>query len=246
MKLLRKRDAAEVVAEAFRLVAAAARQAVAARGSFALSLAGGSTPKSLYQRLAAEPRACPWEATELFFGDERCVPPEHPDSNYGMVTNTLLVGGAVAPKTVHRMEGELSPEEAARRYETNLTARLDLALLGMGADGHTASLFPGTTALDERTHRCVAVHVPKLETFRLTLTYPVFEHARELVFLVTGADKAATLKEVLEGPVDARRLPSQSLLRAHPNVLLCCDDAAAAALSPSFVAAHAADISHAG
>ena len=239
LRIHRHADVAQVVEEAFQVVRDAARAAVGARGVFRLALAGGSTPKSLYRRLAEEPAACPWAATAVFFGDERCVPPEHPDSNFGMVQQTLLSSAEVRPQAILRMEGERPPPEAAASYERLLPPALDLALLGMGTDGHTASLFPGTTALTEEAKKCVNVYVEKLGAQRLTLTYPVFEAAHTLLFLVTGADKAAPLKEVLLGPAAPERLPSQRLFRGHRQVLLFCDDAAAAALPPDFVAQHA-------
>jgi 6-phosphogluconolactonase len=239
LTLVCRPDASSVVEEAFAHVRRAALAAAKARGTFRLALAGGSTPKSLYQRLASDPTACPWAATELFFGDERCVPPGHPDSNFGMVERTLLSGG-IAPRALHRMEGEREPAAAAAAYDGLLSTPLDLALLGMGADGHTASLFPSTTALNESQRRCVAVYVEKLAASRLTLTYPVFEAAEELLFLVTGADKAETLRDVLTGPREPTRFPSQRLYWGHRRVTLCCDAAAAAALPAAFVAAHAA------
>lgn len=245
LTLVCRPDVPAVVEEAFAHVRRAAAAAVKTRGTFRLALAGGSTPKSLYQRLAADRGACPWEASELFFGDERCVPPQHPDSNFGMVERTLLSGGIV-PRALHRMEGEREPAAAAAAYDGLLDTPLDLALLGMGADGHTASLFPNTTALGETQRRCVSVYVEKFAAFRLTLTYPVFEAAGELLFLVTGADKADTLRAVLTGPLEPLRVPSQRLYRGHPRVTLCCDAAAASQLPEAFVAAHAGTLAPTG
>lgn len=214
-----------------------AQDAIATRGRFRIALAGGSTPRALYGRLAV---GCDvdWTRVDVFFGDERSVGPEDPQSNFGMARETLLVPAGVPPENVRRLHGE-DPDldAAARAYEAALggpqAPPLDLVLLGMGPDGHTASLFPGTTALDVSDRQCVAVDVPSLSTRRLTLTYPVLLAARDVLFMIAGADKAATLHEVLNGPDDARRLPSQVLLRrAHPRPsLLFCDRAAAARLT---------------
>ncbi|HEV3030571.1 MAG TPA: 6-phosphogluconolactonase [Polyangia bacterium] len=225
---------ARLAADRVRVIAA---DAVAARGCFRFALAGGSTPRALYARLAAV-RDLDWAHTYVFFGDERNVGPDDPQSNFRMARETLLAPGGVPPENVRRMRGE-DPDldAAARDYEAALggpaAPPLDLALLGMGADGHTASLFPGTKALDETGRLCVAVEVPRLATRRLTLTTPVFLAARELLFLVAGADKAETLRDVLGASRDPRRWPSQVLLRrARPRLsLLFCDRAAASKLS---------------
>jgi len=208
-----------------------ARQAVAARGRFAVALSGGSTPRALHRILAAEPlrSQVPWDRVEVFWGDERCVPPDHPDSNYRMARETLLDAVPIPPARVHRMAGE-DPDHtaAAAAYEAELARVLggtpggappvfDLIFLGMGPDGHTASLFPGTAALAERTRWVVANHVPKFAggmADRITFTYPLLNRAAQVVFLVAGADKAATLREVLEGPADPERLPSQAVRAA--------------------------------
>jgi 6-phosphogluconolactonase len=214
-----------------------AQDAIAARGRFRLALAGGSTPRALYAQLAARTDV-DWTRVDLFFGDERTVPPEDPQSNFRMARETLLVPAGVPPENVRRLRGEDADlDGAARAYEEALggpsAAPLDLALLGMGADGHTASLFPGTSALDVTDRQCVAVDVPAMKTRRLTLTYPTLMAARDVLFLIAGADKATTLHEVLNGPADPRRLPSQVLLRrARPRpALLFCDRAAAARLT---------------
>jgi 6-phosphogluconolactonase len=216
-----------------------AGDALAARGRFRIALAGGSTPRALYTQLASTSDV-DWSRTDVFFGDERAVGPDDPQSNFRMARETLLHPAAVPPENVFRLRGE-DPDldAAARRYESSLgTAPLDVVLLGMGADGHTASLFPGTTGLDEQTRACVAVEVPQLNTRRLTLTYPVLLAARDVLFLVAGADKAETLAGVLGPTLDRRRWPSQAILRrARPRpALLFCDRAAAAKLdltSPS-------------
>jgi 6-phosphogluconolactonase len=221
---------ARLAADRVRVLAG---DAIVARGRFRVALAGGSTPRALYAHLAAA-RDLDWSRVDVFFGDERSVGPDDPQSNFRMARETLLAPAGVPPENVRRMRGE-GPDldAAARDYEAALGgAALDLALLGMGGDGHTASLFPRTTVLDERTRLCAPVDVPQLATRRLTLTYPVFEATRELLFLVAGADKADTLRDVLGAERDERRWPSQALLRrtAPRPALLFCDRAAAAKL----------------
>jgi 6-phosphogluconolactonase len=231
---------ARVAADRVRVLAA---DAIAARGRFRFALAGGSTPRALYAHLAAA-RDVDWARVDVFFGDERSVGLDDLQSNYRMARETLLSPAAVPPDNVRRLRGE-DPDlaAAARDYEAALggagAAPLDLVLLGMGADGHTASLFPGTAALDERARLCVANDVPQLATRRLTLTYPALLGARDVLFLIAGADKAATLRDVLGATLDARRWPSQVILRrAQPRpALLFCDRAAVAQL-PSANAAN--------
>lgn len=174
-----------------------------------VSLSGGSTPKSLYaliaQRAAEDDalRGIDWKRVHFFFGDERCVPPTHADSNYRMVRETLLSRGTFPESNIHRIKTELAPAIAAEQYEQELRSyfggipAFDLSWLGMGPDGHTASLFPGTTAMGEKQKFAVANFVQKLDATRVTLTFPVFNAARKVQFLVTGADKAPMLKKVL-------------------------------------------------
>ena len=223
---------ARVAADRVRVLAG---DALAARGRFRIALAGGSTPRALYVHLAASD--LDWARTDVFFGDERSVGPEDPQSNFRMARDTLLSPARVPPENVRRLRGEDPDLEAAAfDYENALggpaAPPFDLVLLGMGGDGHTASLFPGTAALDERRRLCVANDVPQLSTRRLTLTYPVLEAARELLFLVAGADKAETLRDVLGPTRDPRRWPSQPLLRrTQPRpALLFCDRAAVSKL----------------
>jgi len=214
-----------------------ARAAVAARGSCAIALSGGSTPTRLFDVLAQRGRsAAPWDQIELWWVDERTVAPDHPDSNYGIARAHLIDPLALDPARVHRMAGERTdPDAAARKYEDELTAALgappvfDLVLLGMGADGHTASLFPGSPALTERTHFVVANPVVSPlaggTTTRITLTASALSAARHVRFLVAGADKAQTLAAILAGPRD--RYPAQ--LVEGPDVVWLVDRAAAAA-----------------
>ncbi|HTR53618.1 MAG TPA: 6-phosphogluconolactonase [Kofleriaceae bacterium] len=212
-----------------------ARVAIAARGACHVALSGGSTPKTLFGVLAAQGRsALPWDRIELWWGDERCVPPDHKDSNYRMTRETLLA--PLGLTRVHRIEGERSPEAAASDYERALVGALgappvfDLVWLGMGPDGHTASLFPGSPAVAERQRYVVANPVDSPvaggKTTRITLTLPAIDAARRVRFLVAGADKAARLHDVIDGP--AGRFPAQ-LVRAA-DVAWLVDTAAAAQL----------------
>jgi 6-phosphogluconolactonase len=209
--------------------------AQAQRGTAHVSLAGGGTPARTYELLAG--RAADWGRVELWFGDERCVAPDHPDSNYRMVAETLLsrIGTALPPERVHRIRGELGPEGAAAEYAQELRARLgagegelprlDVALLGLGEDGHTASLFPDAPELDVRGVPCVGVHnAPKPPPERVTLTLDMLSRARRCLLLATGAGKAAAVAAVLKGP--DRHFPA-SLLHDAPAELIV-DEAAAA------------------
>ena len=216
---------------------AIARAAVRARGRCDIALSGGSTPRHLFGLLAQAGRdALPWDHIELWWGDERAVPPDHADSNYRMLRESLLARIPIPASNVHRMEAEASDlDAAAARYAEELgQAPLDLAILGMGADGHTASLFAGSPALAEQQRRCVAVAAPQTArpaVRRITLTHPVFAAAREVIFLIAGEDKALTLKRVIEGPDCPDALPSQTIARRPTPVIIFCDRGAAAELS---------------
>lgn len=202
-----------------------AREAIAARGKFIVALSGGSTPKRLYELLTEAPYAgaVDWSRVQFFWGDERSVPPDDPESNYRMAHEAMLAKLPLSPGQVHRMEAERQDrDQAARDYQVEIARyfgvssdgpmpSFDLVLLGMGPDGHTASLFPHTAALDETTRWVVKNFVPKFNTDRMTFTRPVLNQAAHVVFLVAGADKAPVLAEVLEGPEDWKRLPSQSI-----------------------------------
>lgn len=188
-------DTAREAAEAF---AGAAREAAAVRGAFHVALSGGSTPKLMYRELRALPDV-PWESVHIYFSDERSVGPDSPESNYRLAHEELLTHVPVPEVQIHRMEGERRPlEDAARGYAALLPERLDVVLLGMGDDGHTASLFPDTAALTAGG-RVTANRVPKLDTERLTFTFPEINAARERWLLVTGASKADVLREVQAG-----------------------------------------------
>jgi 6-phosphogluconolactonase len=224
-------DVPRLVAAAASAIADAAARALAARGRFRIALAGGSTPRALYPALVD---AIDWTRTGVFFGDERAVPPDHPDSNYRMARETLLGPAGVPRENVVRWRAE-DPDldAAARDYASALAAAggppyLDLALQGLGPDGHTASLFPGTAALSETERLAVAVEVPG-KGARLTLTYPALLGAREIYFLVTGADKAPALAAVLRAGSD---LPAARVVQGPVPVTIFCDASAARALDP--------------
>lgn len=227
-------DAAQLAAAAAGHVAALAAGAIAARGRVALALAGGETPRPVYERLAAPPHAgrIDWTRVEIFFGDERCVPPADERSNYAMVKRALLDRVAIPAAKVHRIHGEDEPQRAARDYEKVLARvlgadPLDLVVLGMGTNGHTASLFPGSALLAEKSRRVAAEYVAEAGMWRVTLTPLALNAAREAAFLVSGAAKAPMLARVLEGPRDPVALPAQIVQPA--GELRWMVDAAAAA-----------------
>ena len=228
-----------VVAEQFvRLTTAATRE----RGRCAVALSGGSTPKAVYRLLATEPfrSQARWDQIHFFWGDERHVPPDHVDSNYRMAMDAMLSNVPVTASQIHRMHGDLADaERAAQEYEDEIREffgrdRLpvfDLIHLGLGTDGHTASLFPGTAALDARRRVCVANWVPRFESYRITLTLPVLDAARAVVFIVTGADKASIVRRVLQDGAAAAPLPAQLVQPTDGELCWMLDRAAAGALS---------------
>ncbi|KAA5540510.1 6-phosphogluconolactonase [Roseiconus nitratireducens] len=192
-------------------------ETVAQRGTFNVSLSGGSTPKRVYELLSQ--RNLPWDAIHWFWGDERNVPPDHPDSNFRMVKTALLDQVPIPQANQHPVPVNVDdPDDAARQYEQTLREHFqtgspewDLVLLGMGDDAHTASLFPGTDALSVRDRWFVQNWVPKFDAFRYTLTYPAIESGRNIWFLITGQAKRDALQQVLQGPADADRYPSQKI-----------------------------------
>ncbi len=242
-----EQDAAALAARAARNFVEKAEHAVAAKGRARIAISGGSTPKAAFALLgdSTEPwrKRMPWDKLDLWWVDERCVPPDHPDSNYRMTREALLDHVPLKPEQIHRMEGELDPAEAASRYESSLRngfrlegaemPRFDVVQLGMGPDGHTASLFPHTAALHELGRLAVANHVETVkDSWRITLTQPVINNAADVFFLVSGADKAQILKEVFMGPRDPERLPSQ-LIKPADGILTLLLDRAAAAMLPA-------------
>jgi 6-phosphogluconolactonase len=234
-----------VAQAAAQLFTDAAVKAVASRGLARIAISGGTTPKAMFALLAdpAQPfvKQVPWDKLDLYWVDERCVPPDHAESNYRMTKEALLSKVPLAAEHVHRMEGELEPEVAAARYESTIrntfklegaeTPTFDLVLLGMGDDGHTASLFPHTEALNDLSHIAVANHVLQKETWRITLTWPVINQGREVAFLIEGAGKAQVLHDVFTGPYQPETFPSQ-LIRPASGVLGLLLDAAAASKLP--------------
>ncbi len=222
--------------EAAERLVRAGRKAIEREGRFTLLLAGGSTPRRLYALLAAPEyrERADWSRTHLFWGDERAVPISHPQSNFRMASETLLSRLSFPEQNIHRVPAELGAEEAAAQYERELLKffggppRFDLALLGMGADGHTASLFPGSNALREAARWVVAAAAPQ-GAARITLTLPALSAAAEVLFLVTGAAKAPALAAALEGPPDPD-LPAALVKPARGEVVWLVDGAAAAYL----------------
>lgn len=188
-----------------------------ARGTkiFAIGLSGGSTPRALYETMARRQSELDWKAIHLFWGDERCVPPDHPDSNYRMAYESLIQHVPIPTENVHRIRGEDDPQAAAEAYETELRAflgeypRFSLLLLGLGDDGHTASLFPGTAAIHESQKRVIAHYVEKLNAWRITLTPAAINAPHDVMFLVVGSSKASALKQVLEGEKQPDVYPAQ-------------------------------------
>jgi 6-phosphogluconolactonase len=222
-----------------------AARAVSEKGSFTVALSGGSTPKALYSLLAndAALRAqLPWDKMYLYFGDERNVGPDHADSNFRMASETMLSKVPLKPEQVFRIKGEYKDtEKAAQEYEQALRAsfkigegqfpRFDLVLLGMGNEGHTASLFPGSKALHETKRLVVRNWVGKLYTNRITLTAPAINNAARVIFMITGADKALALKGVLEGPYEPDQLPAQMIQPSKGHLLWLVDTVAGGMLS---------------
>jgi len=213
-------DSAVLAREAARRFAELAREAAESWGRFSVALSGGSTPGALYRLLGEEPyrEQVPWDQVHLFWGDERCVPPDDPGSNYRLVSDALLNHVPIPSGNVHRVRGELEPRTAAKAYERALNdfycgtrTRFDLVLLGVGGDGHTASLFPGSATRQEAGRLAIAVeaHYQGRPASRVTLTLPAINSARHVWFLVTGSAKAGIVQSVLEGP--DRGLPAQQI-----------------------------------
>ena len=197
------------IADAAAFILEQARRSMAERNEFRIALSGGNTPAPIYHRIAAQSHDFPWESVRFTFGDERCVPPDDPQSNFRMACENLFVPAAVPEKSIMRMRGEIDPQIAAQEYEDQLNASAtkrgeliyqhDLILLGLGDDGHTASLFPGTAALNETARRVVANFVPKLNAWRLTFTFPLIDHAHHILFLVGASKSAQLIERVLAG-----------------------------------------------
>ena len=197
------------VADAAAFILEQARKAIVERSEFRIALSGGNTPTPVYARIAGEGHDLPWDQILFTFGDERCVPPDDAQSNFRMARENLFVPAAVPEKSIMRMRGEIDPQIAAKEYEDQLDAiaiehgeriyQHDLILLGLGDDGHTASLFPGTAGLEETRRLVVANFVPKLNAGRLTFTFPLINHARHILFLVGASKNPALIERVLVG-----------------------------------------------
>ena len=234
-------DLHEVARAAADEFVARARRAIAHHGRFTVALSGGSTPKTMHiilaERCSNDPKFVDWTHVQVFFGDERHVPPDHPDSNFGMARDTLLSKVPIPPGNVHRMRCE-NPDAAlaAAEYERELVTffqleddqlpRFDLIFLGMGPDGHTASLFPGSTAVHETRKRVVANWVQKLNTWRVTFTFPVINNADCVLPMICGKDKAAPLREVM-GQGDPDKYPIKYVQPTRGELVWVIDRAAA-------------------
>lgn len=233
-----------------------ATRAITASGRFAVALSGGSTPVGMFRRLAERASSdgdLKWDRVHFFWGDERAVLPDDPDSNFGTARHELLDALPIEAENIHRIRGELGAEEAAQEYEAELRdffhlgptdwPRFDLVFLGLGEDGHTASLFPGQAALGERGRMATRALAPRSPAARVTLTYPVFARAAAVVFLVSGEKKAKTLKRVLFGPAEPAMLPAQGIVVDDGELSWLVDRAAASSLPPSVGAGSAATFS---
>ncbi|HEY6421224.1 MAG TPA: 6-phosphogluconolactonase [Candidatus Binataceae bacterium] len=219
-----------------------AGDAICSHGEFMLCLSGGSTPAATYDLLATRfHHSIDWSEVQFFWGDERCVPPADPASNYAMADRTMLSKLALKPTQVHRVRGELPPEQAARAYEEELRSsfaigetevpRFDVILLGLGENRHTASLFPGSPALHEKNRIAVAVEVDDPHRNRVTLTPPLLNNGHRVMFLVNGRSKAEAVRDVLEGPHDPDRFPAQIVAPGNGELIWLLDKSAASLLS---------------
>ena len=222
----------DLARSAAKVFVARSSEAVAQRGVATIALSGGSTPKLLYQ-LLADPNEpfrdqVPWSRIQFFWSDERHVPPDHPESNYRMANEAMLAHVPVLKENVHRVMGENpNVEEAADQYEQTVPQRFDLILLGLGTDGHTASIFPGSEVLRETKRLVAAPWVEKQKSYRITMTLPLINNAASVFFLVSGAEKAEIVKEVLEGPP---RYPAQEVRPINGELILMLDREAASKL----------------
>jgi len=217
-----------------------AKEAISDHGQYSVALAGGNTPRRVYELLATEDfkSRIEWPSVHLFFGDERCVPPDDPASNYRMICAAMISKIPIPSANVHRIVGEGDADANAQAYERELKTffagvswpRFDLVLLGMGEDGHTASLFPGAGALNEKTRWVIKTRMEQSNQDRITLTLPVFNHAAHAIFMVSGIDKAKRLAEVLRDGTSPRRLPAQAVQPIDGSLEWLVDRAAASLL----------------
>jgi len=201
-----------------------------------LCLAGGNSYRSIYEIIAEYEEEVAWDKVHFFWGDERCVPITHEDSNAAMAYDTLLNEIPVSSRQIHIMHGEKAPEEAVKQYRAVLDqyfteeAGMDIVLLGLGDDGHTASLFPGTAVLDEKQERVSGVYVPKLDTYRITLTAPFLNRSQHTIFVAYGKKKANAVQQVLEGAEDFQQYPAQLIKPQDGEVFWLLDEDAATSL----------------
>jgi 6-phosphogluconolactonase len=221
-------------------------ESICTHGQFALCLTGGNTPADVYSLMGTRFHlSVDWNAVHLFWGDERCVPPDDAASNYALAKRTLLSKLSLEPGQIHRIRGEDDPEQAAREYEQELRdffslhedefPRFDLVLLGLGDNVHIASLFPGIPAIHERERLAVAVEVDAPQRRRITLTPPVLNNAARIMFIVSGQNKAQAVKTALEGPRDPDQYPAQIIDPTHGEVMWLLDRPAASLLSPALI-----------
>lgn len=240
-------DANELSRAAAEEFSRLARQNIAAKNQFTVALAGGSTPRGAYAQLAEQNREgnsdrLAWEKIHVFFSDERHVPPDHPESNYKMAWDSLLSKVPIPRENVHRIKGELDASAAASAYEKELKLffglkpgelpRFDLILLGLGDDGHTASLFPGSSGVAETSRLVIANWVEKFGDYRLTFTFPLLNHAAEVMFLVAGGPKAEIVRKVLADDATPGKYPSQKVNPSTGRLVWLLDQAAAQQLNP--------------
>ena len=241
-KLIILNDKQDLYVRAAEETAHIAGEAICTHGEFTFCLSGGSTPAGTYDLLATRFHlSVDWKEVQFYWGDERCVPPDHAESNYGMANRTMLSKLGLRPDQVHRMRGEDPPDQAAVAYENELRKqfglgvgefpRFDLLMLGLGDNRHTASLFPGDPAIHEAQRMVVAVEVDADPPKRLSFTPPVINNAQTVMFLVSGQGKAAAVKDVLEGPRDPDKFPAQIVAPANGEVIWILDKAAASLLS---------------
>ena len=230
-------DASTTLEVCVRHFIACARQAIAEKGTFYVALAGGSTPKAIYEKLSILPYKdqVDWSKVFLFWGDERSVAPDSPESNYKMAMESGFKTLPIPPSQIHRMKAEEAIEENALAYDQILrtilnNGLLDLVILGMGEDGHTASLFPQTEALKARDRLAVANFIPQKSTWRMTLTYEAINNAQNIVIYVLGANKKHTLHEVLQSKPQFDRYPIQKIGTKEHKALWIVDEAAASGL----------------
>ena len=241
-EIIRLADAEAVAHEAARRWVEIAQAAVAERGAFRIALSGGNTPRRLYELMASAPwrDQAPWPQSFVFWGDERRVPPSHPDSDYRMARETLLDHVPVPPGHIFRMFGEELANSAKQDYEEKLRRhfglragewpRFDMILLGLGKDGHIASIFPGTRAISDLSNMVVVYEVPQLRSERMTLTFPVINHARNIIFLVTGEEKAPALAAVFGDVQKPSTFPAQGVQPVDGSLVWLVDEAAASLL----------------